>query len=145
MRKLYAYLAYLGALPFVLCALCLLLGVYSLPYVGDVQVVLSTYGLVIASFMAGSLWGQQFQADQQWARSIGLLTNIITVGVWLGYLLLPLSVFLWLLVVAFVGLLVMDRKQLQLGHISKAYFSIRCGVTAVVSAALVVSFIFSSS
>ncbi|MDM3872487.1 DUF3429 domain-containing protein [Porticoccus sp. W117] len=145
MRKLYTYLAYLGALPFVLCALCLLFGVYSLPYVGDVQVLLSTYGLVIASFMAGSLWGQQFQADQQWARSIGLLTNIVTVGVWLGYLLLPLSAFLRLLVIAFVGLLVMDRKQFQLGHISKTYFSTRCGVTAVVSAALVVSFIFRGS
>ena len=144
MRSLHSRLAYLGALPFVFCALCMLFSVQSLPYVGDVERVLATYGLAIVSFMAGSLWGQQFRAEQSWAWWIAVLSNLITVAAWLGYLLLPHSMFFGFLMIAFVGLLAIDRKQLQRSHISKEYFATRCGVTSVVLITLLLSSIFAT-
>lgn len=57
MKKIHQYLAFLGTLPFVICAACFIFDVQAIPILGDTRNVLSAYALVITAFMAGSHWG----------------------------------------------------------------------------------------
>lgn len=60
-KHLYFYLAYAGAIPFLLCAILFAFKIQKIPILGNLQTVISTYSLVIASFMAGTHWGQHLQ------------------------------------------------------------------------------------
>ena len=54
MKKPSPYLTFAGAIPFVACAFLLMIDVVTVPMLGSVVDILSAYGLVIASFMAGA-------------------------------------------------------------------------------------------
>ena len=64
MQKIFPYLTYAGAIPFVFCALCLMIGVTQLPLLGPVEQVLSVYALVISTFLTGVHWGQHLHINE---------------------------------------------------------------------------------
>ena len=141
MKKPSPYLTFAGAIPFVACAFLLMIDVVTVPMLGSVGDVLSAYGLVIASFMAGAHWGNHLDLadDNKWAIRLPLYSNVIALGLWLGFLILSASSFIWLLVVGFISLLVIDYSLHRAQIISDVYFKIRQYVTAIVVVSVVVA------
>ena len=141
MKKPSPYLTFAGAIPFVACAFLLMIDVVTVPMLGSVGDVLSAYGLVIASFMAGAHWGNHLDLadDNEWAIRLPLYSNVIALGLWLGFLILSASSFIWLLVIGFISLLVIDYSLHRAQIISHAYFKVRQYVTAIVVISLVIA------
>jgi len=141
MKKPSPYLTFAGAIPFVACALLLIIDVVIVPILGSVVDVLSAYGLVIASFMAGAHWGNHLGLadDNEWAIKLPIYSNVITLGLWLGFLILSASNFIWLLVIGFISLLVIDYSLHRAQIISRTYFKVRQYVTAIVVISLVIA------
>lgn len=137
MSKISPYLAYAGALPFVLGALLTVLGVTAVPVFGPVIPVLHTYGLVIASFMAGVHWGQHLHIRDAWTGRLPILSNGITLVVWFGYLGLAPTMFTILLIIAFAALLSIDLRLQRADHLAPGYFETRLGVSGVVIVSLI--------
>ena len=54
MKKPSPYLTFAGTIPFIACAVLITLGVDSLSVLGKTSHILASYGLVIATFMAGA-------------------------------------------------------------------------------------------
>jgi len=96
---------------------------------------------VIASFMAGAHWGNHLDLadDNKWAIRLPLYSNVIALGLWLGFLILSPSSFIWLLVIGFISLLVIDYSLHRAQIISHAYFKVRQYVTAIVVISLVIA------
>lgn len=141
MKKPSPYLTFAGAIPFVACAFLLMIDVVTVPMLGSVVDILSAYGLVIASFMAGAHWGSHLDLadDNKWAIRLPLYSNIIALGLWLGFLILSASSFIWLLVIGFISLLVIDYNLHRAQIISHAYFKVRKYVTMIVVISLVIA------
>ena len=137
MKKLFPYLTYAGAIPFVICAVCLALGIHQLPMLGSVKTIVSVYGLIIASFLAGSHWGQHLHISQSpWGHYLPLFSNMIAVLLWVGFLLLNFQGLMGAFVVAFAALLVIDHRLFQQGWIAHHYFQTRCYVSVIVTISL---------
>ena len=137
----YTWLAYLGALPFVLCALLITndhLHIYSLYNTFD---VINSYALVITIFMSGIYWGISLAREEPGLRALLPVSNIITVLVWLTYLFLNSPYILLVYVVAFMFLVLIDFRLRKAGIITAYYFKLRCGVTAIVLASLLLTFV----
>ncbi|WP_201548615.1 DUF3429 domain-containing protein [Psychrobacter sp. Pi2-1] len=141
MKKPSPYLTFAGATPFVACAFLLMVDVVTVPMLGSVVDILSAYGLVIASFMAGAHWGNHLDLadDNKWAIRLPLYSNVIALCLWLGFLILSASSFIWLLVVGYISLLVIDYSLHRAQIISDVYFKIRQYVTAIVVVSLVIA------
>ena len=141
MKKPSPYLTFAGATPFVACAFLLMVDVVTVPMLGSVVDILSAYGLVIASFMAGAHWGNHLDLadDNKWAIRLPLYSNVIALCLWLGFLILSASSFIWLLVVGYISLLVIDYSLHRAQIISDVYFKIRQYVTAIVVISLVIA------
>ncbi|MGE6440203.1 DUF3429 domain-containing protein [Psychrobacter sp. NPDC078409] len=141
MKKPSPYLTFAGAIPFVACAFLLMIDVVTVPMLGSVVDILSAYGLVIASFMAGAHWGNHLDLadDNKWAIRLPLYSNVIALCLWLGFLILSASSFIWLLVVGYISLLVIDYSLHRAQIISDVYFKIRQYVTAIVVVSLVIA------
>jgi heme/copper-type cytochrome/quinol oxidase subunit 2 len=103
--------------------------------------VLSVYGLVIASFMAGSQWGNHLSLadDNKWAIRLPLVSNVIAIVLWLGFLMLPVVGFIWLLVIGFASMLMIDYGLNRARIITPDYFKVRIYVTAIVVVSLIVA------
>jgi hypothetical protein len=141
MKKPSPYLTFAGAIPFVACAFLLMIDVVTVPMLGSVLDVLSAYGLVIGSFMAGAHWGNHLDLaeDNKWAVRLPLYSNVIALGLWLGFLILSDIDFIWLLVIGFISLLVIDYSLHRAQIISHTYFKVRQYVTAIVVISLVIA------
>ncbi|MBF4489451.1 DUF3429 domain-containing protein [Psychrobacter sp. N25K4-3-2] len=141
MKKPSPYLTFAGAIPFAACAFLLMIDVVTVPILGSVANILSAYGLVIASFMVGTHWGNHLSLadDNKWAIRLPLYSNVIALGLWLGFLILSAVDFIWLLVIGFISLLVIDYSLHRAQIISHAYFKVRQYVTAIVVISLVVA------
>lgn len=130
-------LTYLGALPFVLGALLLLLGIKIIPFLGATTFVITAYGLVIASFMAGSHWGQQIATTDEQSRSIFLISNVMALALWFEYLVGSLTAYVGLLIAVFILSLWLDYLSYQKKKIDSTYMRLRWRVTSVVVLSLV--------
>ena len=141
MKKPSPYLTFVGAIPFVACAFLLMIDVVTVPMLGSVVDILSAYGLVIASFMAGAHWGNHLDLadDNKWAIRLPLYSNVIALGLWLGFLILSASSFIWLLVIGFISLLVIDYNLHRAQIINHTYFKVRQHVTEIVVISLVIA------
>ena len=141
MKKPSPYLTFAGAIPFVACALLLAVNIDSLPYLGATTDVLSIYGLVIASFMAGAQWGNHLSLadDNRWAIILPLVSNFIAIGLWLGFLTLSAIGFIWLLILGFASMLIIDYGLNRACIITQDYFKVRTYVTAIVVASLIMT------
>ncbi len=135
-------MAFLGALPFIICAACFVFDVITIPMLGDTSNVLGAYALVITSFMAGSHWGQHINLDGKWGFYLPIFSNVIAVLVWIGFLILPFKISLIVFAVAFLALLRIDQKMRQCDLISVEYFRTRCLVTLIVVSTLTISGIY---
>ena len=139
MKKLYLYLTYAGALPFIICAVCLALDITSMPLLGATKQVLSVYALIIATFIAGNHWGQHLYMKDKWQYHLPISSNVIVVTLWFGFLILPFKPLLVIFIVAFLVLLVVDQRLFRHNLITRRYFQMRCFATAIVVSALVIS------
>ena len=141
MKKPSPYLTFAGAIPFVACAILLVMGISDIPILGATADVLSAYGLVIASFMAGSQWGNHLSLadDDKWAIRLPLVSNVIAIVLWLGFLMLPVVGFIWLLVIGFASMLMIDYGLNRARIITPDYFKVRTYVTAIVVVSLIVA------
>ena len=141
MKKPSPYLTFAGAIPFVACAILLVMGISDIPILGATADVLSAYGLVIASFMAGSQWGNHLSLadDDKWAVRLPLVSNLIAIVLWLGFLMLPVVGFIWLLVIGFASMLMIDYGLNRARIITPDYFKVRTYVTAIVVVSLIVA------
>ncbi|MBC6414277.1 MAG: DUF3429 domain-containing protein [Chromatiales bacterium] len=139
MQRLYPYLTYAGALPFVICAACFSYGITTVPWLGETKQILAIYSLVIISFMAGSHWGQHLYLGDKWKFSLPLLSNTVAIKVWIAFLILPFAALLVSFIIVFLALLAIDKKLFEHQLITAQYFRTRCWVTAIVILMLVIS------
>ena len=122
-------LTYLGAAPFFLA---IYISVSNHSFLGvDATRWFLTYGLVILSFMAGSLWGQEVNASFK-AKRIAFATNAITLAAWFAFLLADPAIVLIILALGFVALYVLEL--IVMGYIKRPdyYLALRLRVTALV-------------
>ena len=122
-------LTYLGASPFFL-AIFLSLSNQTFLAVEGRHWFLS-YGLVILSFMAGTLWGQVLNAST-WVKRIALATNAITLAAWFAFLLADLSSVLLITAVGFVALYLLESFAVSHTQRPEYYLGLRLRVTALV-------------
>jgi len=141
MNKLFQYLALAGTLPFIFCTALLMAGVEALPVIGQIERVLSAYGLVIAGFMAGSHWGQHLHLNNRWCLYLPVFSNLVTVLLWMCFILFDFDGFLVALVLSFLTLLLIDNRLLKAEIISAEYFRIRSVVTLIVITSLLISWL----
>ena len=141
MKKPSPYLTFAGATPFIIGAILITVGIDAVPILGNTEYVLSIYGLVIASFMAGAHWGTHLGlADNDtWAFKLPIFSNIIALCLWLGFLTLSSAAFIWLLMVGFVSMLVIDYGLHHAQIISHDYFKVRKYVTLLVVVSLLIA------
>ena len=144
MKKIFPYLTYAGAIPFVFCAVCFSFDIQSLSLLGSIERILSIYGLAISSFLAGAHWGQHLRINKsQWVRFLPIFSNVIAVLLWLGFLLLSFKMQMVMFVAAFVVLLIIDHRLFQMDIITRHYFQTRFFVSAIVIISLIISGIVS--
>ena len=134
-----SFLTYAGSIPFWFCALLLIIGIEPQNAGIDIQYLLSVYGLVISSFMAGTLWGQQVNKNNGWQRYLLFCSNGIALGLWVAFLTLSFTSLMIAYVVAFLVLLLIDYQLSQSGISNKVYFKLRLRVTFIVVLAIGVS------
>ncbi|MGK0498857.1 MAG: hypothetical protein ACJAYG_000488 [Oceanicoccus sp.] len=122
-------LTYFGALPFFLAVY---ISFSNRSFLGvDGSQWFLTYGLVILSFMAGTLWGQVVNEKVR-VRRIALAANTITLVTWFAYLLADTSIVLIIMALGFVVLYVLEMFVMK--HIKRPdyYLGLRLRVTALV-------------
>ena len=142
MRALYPILTLAGTIPFIACAICIVLDVAMIPWFGNTQQVLCAYGLVIATFMVGSHWGQHLRLEGRWQILLPIFSNLFAIFLWIGFLVMPFKPLLSMFVATFLAILAIDKQLLKNNTISEAYFHIRCLATVIVTLALIISVIF---
>ena len=127
--KLIKLLTYLGALPFFL-AICVSFSSRTFLGIGASEWFLS-YGLVILSFMAGSLWGQVVNEGVR-VKRIALASNLVTLAAWFAFLLADSSIVLVIVALGFIALYVVEA--LAMSHVTRPdyYLSLRLRVTTLV-------------
>ena len=139
MKKLYLYLTYAGALPFIICAACLAFNIEFIPLLGATEQVLSVYALIIATFIAGNHWGQHLYIKNKWQYHLPISSNVIVIALWFGFLTLSFKLLIAIFVAAFIVLLIIDQRLFRHNLITRRYFQMRCLATAIVVSALVIS------
>jgi hypothetical protein len=122
-------LTYLGALPFFL-AVYASLSKNTFLGVEGVQWFVS-YGLLILSFMAGTLWGQMIDQSIK-VKRIAITTNAITLAAWFAFLLAAPSMVLIIITAGFVMLYALEVFVMK--HLKRPdyYLTLRLRVTALV-------------
>jgi hypothetical protein len=135
-------LAHLGTIPFLAGALLLTAGIQRIGTALDTVTLMGSYGLAIISFMAGTLWGVSKRSVGASEHGILVVSNVVTLAAWVGFLILPSPLLLLLLTLLFPLLLAADYQLMKQAQITISYFRLRCHVTGVVVAALLVSLIF---
>ena len=144
MKKIFPFLTYAGALPFIICTMYLYMDIYKIPILGPVKSVLSIYGLVITSFLAGAHWGQHLNVHkEQWQYFLSIVSNIIAVMLWFSFLVLSFKMLMGMFVVAFIVLLIIDYWLYLENVITRYYFQTRLFVSVIVIISLTISGIVS--
>ena len=131
-----SFLTYAGSTPFLLGAVLLKTGVAGQNLSFDIQHLLSVYGLVIGSFMAGTLWGQQVNIHNVWQNYLFICSNVIALALWMAFILFSFTNLMIAYVSAFVVLLLIDHQLSKSGISNSAYFKLRFRVTLIVILAI---------
>lgn len=135
-RKTYSALALAGALPFVAAALLPLVNVTALPLLGELNALAASYGLAIASFMAGAHWGLYLASADRAPVNLFISSNAVVLFVWFAYLGPSLRIALAAQMLAFAALLVIDHALRKASLLTDAYLKVRTTVTLMVIASL---------
>lgn len=137
---------YMGALPFLGCAMVLAETGIDMPFGLDAHQVIGTYALVIGSFMAGVHWGQHLNLPTLHSKILIIISNIAALAFWFFHLFLSLRAFLVTAAFLFLVILTIDLLMAQRQFIEKTYAGHRVVVTILVVASLVLSsFLISAS
>ena len=140
MKKISPYLTYAGTIPFIFCTVYLGIGIQELPLLGSAERILSVYGLVISSFLAGVHWGQHLHINGgQWSHSLPIFSNIIAVLLWFGFLAFSFRILMGMFATAFIVLLIIDYRLFQMDLMTRHYFQTRFFVSATVIISLIIS------
>ena len=139
MRKITTLLTLSGTIPFALLSLCLGLKLYDLPMLGSVKQWLATYAVVIASFLAGTHWGQHLHIKGFWQNGLPILSNIIALLIWPSSVLLSFKFLMLSLSCIFSILLCVDAELYKNNFVTRSYFNLRCFVSLVTVSTLVFS------
>lgn len=126
-RPLTQALTYAGALPFFL----LLPPTLAILEPFDALRGFLAYGAVIASFMAGTLWGI-VQGRETAAIGQLIASNVLALAAWASLLIEPGRVALTVQLVIFAALLAADRKLASANLEKPWYWTLRTRVTALV-------------
>ena len=142
MMKAYQYLTYVGSIPFLFCALCFIEEKQILPFLGQTDKLLSSYGLIICSFVAGSQWGQHLNLSGNWRIYLPIFSNINAVMLWASFIFFSFKILLMIFIISFSASLLIDKSLFKVGLISKEYFRTRCVVSIIVVMSITTSIIF---
>lgn len=122
-------LTYFGSFPFFI-AVYLSWSQHTFLGVDGIQWFL-TYGLVILSFMAGTLWGQVVNESIQ-LKSIALASNAVTLAAWFAFLLVGPTVVLIISALGFMILYVFEILIMADIKRPDYYLALRLRVTTLV-------------
>ena len=95
------------------------------------------YGFLIAVFIAGSHWGLHLSQTNDWRFILPVSSNIATLVLWVALSILDVHGRLWILLLSFLGLLMVDRGLYNDQIIKQSYFVIRVWATLVVSVCII--------
>lgn len=130
-ERLTSLLTYAGAVPFAI-ALYLEFN-QTLLWGFDGGSWFITYGLVIVSFMAGSVWGHSLLHAEKKRRPLILIsTNILTLLSWFCYLLAPPIASLAINGLALLALVAIELRWSGLGTVADYYLMLRARITLIV-------------
>jgi hypothetical protein len=138
-NRMYELLAYAGALPFAACAVLLFASVNAIAGIGGWADVAASYGVAIVSFMAGVHWGTYLYRSSETSLNLLLISNAITVSVWLAFVFAPVTASLITTSVAFLLLLLVDYRLAGARLITPRYLTLRRNVTTIVVILLIVT------
>lgn len=130
--RLQAWLATLGLIPFVFLSICVALGLSTLPVLGKIEPLFSSYSLAIVVFMSGVHWGQAIPLENKQSRISTLLlvgSNIATIIAWLFYIYANALVSTAVMCGLFFLLLLIDVNLYKRGVIEKHYLEMRMLIT----------------
>ena len=132
------FLTYSGSVPFLGAVLAKYFGVDILGVNADLLIY--TYGAVIASFIAGIHWAVYLFRD--FKSNLFVHSNIVALVAW-SVPLLHIPAGSLLLVLCFGYLLYIDRQLVANGIWEKWYYRMRVKITGIVSVALLAHFLIS--
>ena len=135
-RRLYAYLAYAGAAPFVACALLPLAGSEAIAPFGQLDALASSYALAIISFLSGVHWATHLYAQRQTPLNLFVVSNVVLLLVWFVYVIAPLGWQLLSQILALLFLLLVDWRLRQQAFIDSHYFNVRLVATLLAGGSL---------
>jgi lysylphosphatidylglycerol synthetase-like protein (DUF2156 family) len=138
----YTLLALAGTTPFIACALLPLIGIDTLPGLGSLDVLASTYGLAIICFLAGAHWGTYLLSQSATPFNLFISSNVVFLAVWFAFIGASLSLSIATQIVAFLVLLFIDYRLRQHAVISVDYFGIRFVATLIATISLLVVLLF---
>ena len=130
-RKLYPVLTYAGLLPFIGCALMPFAGIRELRGLSSVDFIAATYGLAIVCFLCGAHWGTSLYNRTAAPDNLLVTSNVIVIACWIAFLAGAPAVTLFVLILAFLGLLFIDYRLLKAGLLTDYYFRMRATATGV--------------
>jgi len=137
-RKLYPILTYAGVLPFIGCALMPLVGLRELWNLGSFDHIAAAYGLAIVCFLCGAHWGTYLYNRTAAPDNLFLTSNVIVVACWFAFLMAAQAITLFVLILAFLCLLVIDYRLLRADLLTDYYFRMRATATVIAVLALAI-------
>ena len=137
-RRTYTSLTLAGTLPFVAGAALAFANIQDLPVLGATEALVISYGLAIVCFLTGTHWGMQIVAETRAPGYLLILSNLLFLVAWIGYLLLPAAGAALVLAGTFGILLLVDHRLLDYAVIERPYFQMRTLATIVAIVSLLV-------
>lgn len=128
-----------GSIPFILLAILNLLSYEKFLSI-DLDYIFSIYSLSIVCFISGSHWGL-FLSNRNLRINLFFFSNIITLLCFFGILFLKINYFLYLQIINFFILLLVDYYICRKNIVSKDYFKFRFIISFFV-VACIATFIF---
>ena len=132
-------LTYLGLLPFIIFSAAILSKQTAVLGISNIPLALSSYTIVIFSFMTGIYWGLFIHDEKTFLKHLPLLSNISVISLWMVFLFCKTHIFLALSALFFIALLFIEKSLLSKGVIRKSYFKTRCIVSSYLIACLLLS------
>ena len=129
--RTYTALALAGTIPFIAGAVLPLLGHDSLPHLGPLDKLVSSYGLAIVCFLAGAHWGVYLAGRYADSPKLLVISNAIFLAAWFAYVGGPVKLAIGMQIVALLALLFIDLR-LRTGEVlSETYFRLRTLATLI--------------
>ena len=139
----FVYLPAAGVLPFVACAVLPLLGIREVPPFGELHLLISSYGLAIVSFLAGTHWAMQLAAPEKTPFDLLIASNAVFLAAWIAYVLADPPRALLTHAIALVALLVIDYRLYAAQLTNRRYWRTRSAATLVAATSLLLSVVTS--